>query len=220
MYKDLELFLSKERLDRFLIATERSEADAIALYEKNIKVSKAFYPVLNLFEIFFRNIINENVSKTFNNKDWILTVNSGFMNHKSLSKSYFLKNSVLKAKKRIRKNGSKVTYSNVIAEQNLGFWTSFFDSNSFGLTKGIPLKCFPNKPKLEKRETIKIKLDNIRDFRNRIYHNEPICFSGKTVNFDKAIKIKNDIYDLLLWMNADFIYYNSYFEEIEKEIKM
>jgi len=46
-YDTLEKYVSIPRMNRFLIATG-SKSNAMELYRVNLRVSQAFYPVLNL----------------------------------------------------------------------------------------------------------------------------------------------------------------------------
>ncbi len=197
-FRKLEYYLSQPRLNRFLIATANSKSKAQKLYRINLRVAQSFYPILNLFEIFFRNIVNYHVSSHFANPSWILTEKTGFMSDPSLSSSrFFLKNSVNKAEQTIRRKGGTVTPGKVIAEQSLGYWTSLFEAHHYRLIGGVVIHCFPHKPAHINRNLLNQKLNNIREFRNRIYHNEPICFNGNTVDFTEAIIIEREIYELL-----------------------
>ena len=53
-YNKLEYYVSQPRLNRFLIASGNSKVKAQKLYYANLKVAQSFYPVLNIFEVFFR----------------------------------------------------------------------------------------------------------------------------------------------------------------------
>lgn len=131
-YSKLEYYLSQPRLQRFLHATGNSRAKAQKLYRVNLRVSQAFYPVLNLFEIFLRNAVNYHVSSHFSNPNWIVSEKTGFMSNPTLAPSrFFLKNSIQKAERTIRRKGSAVTSGKVIAEQSFGFWTSLFDTHHY-----------------------------------------------------------------------------------------
>lgn len=197
-YNKLEYFLSKPRLGRFLIATENSRSKAQKLYRINLRVSQAFYPVLNLFEIFIRNILNYQISSYFSNSNWIITEKTGFMNDPSLASSrYYLKKSVTKAERAIRRKGGTITAGKVIAEQSLGFWTSLFDTHHYRLIGGSVIQGFPNKPPHMNRNQVNQKLNDVREFRNRVYHNEPICFSNDEIDFTEAIMIRQTIHELL-----------------------
>lgn len=218
-YLKLEHFLSQARLNRFLIATNNSKSRAKKLYRANLRVSQSFYPVLNLFEIFLRNAINEQITSHFQDQNWIIHEKSGFMNNRSLRSSrYYLKNSVIKSERKIRRTGGIVTSGKIIAEQSFGFWTSLFDTHHYRLLRGTIIHCFPNKPSYVNRSIINQKLNYIREFRNRIYHNEPICFQGITVDFTEANNIRNYIYELLEWMDSDLVSYVNYFDGITGKI--
>lgn len=220
-YQKLEYYLSQPRLDRFLIATGNSKSKAQKLYKINLRVSQSFYPILNLFEIFFRNIANYQVSSHFANPNWIIAEKNGFMSNPSLSASrFFLKNSVSKAEKAIRRKGGIITSGKIVAEQSFGFWTSLFDTHHYRLIGGVVIHCFPNKPPHVNRNILNQKLNKIREFRNRVYHNEPICFNGSTIDFTEAITIRNEIYELLEWIDSDLTNYIDYFDGINTKINM
>jgi len=220
-YQKLEYYLSKPRFDRFLIATGNSKTKAQKLYRINLRVAQSFYPVLNLFEIFFRNIMNYQVSSHFTNPNWIITQKNGFMNDPSLHSSrFFLKKSVSKAERGILRKGRIVTSGKIIAEQSFGFWTSLFDTHHYRLIGGVVIHCFPNKPRNVNRNIISQKLNRIREFRNRIYHNEPICFNGNRIDFTEATNIKQEIYELLNWIDTDLTEYVEYFNGIDTKINM
>jgi hypothetical protein len=219
-YSKLEYFVSQPRLDRFLQACDNSKSKAQELYRLNLRVSQAFYPVLNLFEIFLRNILNNKVSAYFSDPNWIINQKNGFMNDNSLQGSkYFLKNSVLISEKTIRKKGGSVSSGKVIAEQSLSFWTSLFDVHHYRLIGGVPIHCFEHKPKSENRSSISKKLNRIRTFRNRIYHNEPICFSDDKIDFQQALQTQRNIYLLLEWIDPELVNYVQSYDSINSRIK-
>jgi hypothetical protein len=60
-FEELERYVSKQRLDRYLISCKEDKSRAQKLYEANILLCQAFYPVLNLFETFLRNSVNDNL---------------------------------------------------------------------------------------------------------------------------------------------------------------
>jgi hypothetical protein len=206
-------------LNRYLRATGNSKSKAQKLYRINLRTAQAFYPVLNLFEIVLRNIINYQVSGHFANPNWIITEKNGFMEDSSLRRSrFFLKNSVQKGERTIRRMGGTVTAGKVIAEQSLSFWTSLFDPHHYRLIGGVVIHCFPNKPPQVNRSVLSQKLNNIREFRNRVYHNEPICFNGDSIGFSEAIMIKEEVYELFEWVDSDLVDYVEYFNGIDAKI--
>lgn len=131
---------------------------------------------------------------------------------------FFLKESIQKAERTIRRKGGSVTSGKVIAEQSFGFWTSLFDTHHYRLIGGSPIHAFPLKPANANRSLINQKLNKIREFRNRIYHNEPICFNANNIEFSEAHNIINEIYDLLNWIDTDLTDYVEYFNGIQSKI--
>jgi hypothetical protein len=220
-YQKLELYISKTRLDRFLNACNGCEVSAQRLYQANLKVAESFYSVLNLFEVFLRNNINNELSKHFGDQEWILSQKNGFMSHSSLTPSkFYLKSQVLSAEKRLAIRRKTVTSGLVIAEQSLGFWTSLFETHHYRMLSGCIIHCFPNRPNTVQRKEINFLLNDIRDFRNRVYHNEPVCFNGTSINFDKARKIREDVYNILNWMDTDVSKYTSRLDNIPTNISL
>lgn len=218
-YAKLEYFLSQPRLNRFLIASGNSKIKAQQLYKANLRVAQAFYPTLNLFEIFLRNAFHYQLASYFANPNWIISEKNGFMNDSSLrSSKFYLQNSVNQAEKKIRRNRRPITEGKIIAEQSLGFWTSLFETHHYRLIGGSVIHAFPEKPSHINRSIISQKLNRIRTFRNRIYHNEPLCFKGNAIDFSEARSIKTEIFELLEWMDSDLVPYTQYFNNIDSKI--
>jgi hypothetical protein len=217
-YITLENYASIQRMNRFHAATG-SKSGAMSLYRANLLVSQAFYPVLNLLETFLRNSLYACVEKHFSNPDWIITEKNGFMNYFSLEKSgYYLKNSVINAENKMLKKGTTVSAAKVLAEQSFGFWVSLFEPLHYKLIGGSVIHSFPCKPSHINRKAILLLLSKIRDFRNRIYHNEPVCFNGTSVDFSYAGQIRNDIIEMLGWMNLEIKKYVLGFDTVNRQI--
>jgi len=217
-YHTLEKYASVQRMNRFLIATG-SKSGAMSLYRANLLVSQAFYPVLNLVEIFLRNSLYACIERYFSNSNWIITEKNGFMNDLTLAESgYYLKNSVIKAENKMLKRGIIASAEKILAEQSFSFWVSLFEPRHYKLIGGSIIHSFPNKPSHVNRKAILLLLTKIRDFRNRIYHNEPVCFNGYSVTFSHASQIRSDLLNMLEWMNLDIKKYVQCFDTIEKQI--
>jgi len=220
-YEDIENLVSKPRLDRYLAACGNSKMSAKKLYAANLKISQAFYPVLNLFEVILRNKIQDRLSIYFTNPDWITAEKTGFMSDRTLRPSgFYLKNQVIKAERKLRQRRSTITTGKIIAEQPLGFWTALFEPHHYRLIGGSVIHCFPHKPTTVRRSAISIKLQNIRDFRNRVYHNEPICFRGNNIDFSTAESVRDDIRELLTWINVNAKLYVDDFDAIDSKISV
>lgn len=219
-YQDLEKHISQPRLQRFLVATGNSKTKSKLLYRVNLKTSQSFYPVLNLFETVLRNNINENLTIHFSDADWIINEKTRFMADSSLTATkFFLQKSVDKAQRTLRRKGKTVTSGKVIAEQSLGFWTTLFDPHHYKLIGGAPIHCFPNKPSSVNRKKISQLLNHIREFRNRVYHNEPICFKNSSIDFTEAQRVREEIRDLINWIDPTLLLYMDSFDTITTQIQ-
>ena len=219
-YIKTEYHLSKPRLSRYLKASNKNKTKAIRLYKNNLKVSRSFYPLLSIFEITFRNSLNRVLVSHFQDSDWIINQQNGFMNDSSLKQgNYFLKYKVKSAVDNLNWNNTNITIGKIIAEQTLGFWTSLFKNYHFALLKGNILSAFPYRPKGYKRNDIYKELKKINDFRNRIYHYEPICFSGNTIDFSSAVDVHKSILELLKWIDSSIASWTKDLDDVLLEIK-
>ena len=68
------------------------------------------------------------------------------------------------------------------------------------------------------RSILATKLDEVRSFRNRVYHNEPICFSGAQIDFSGIRAIRQDIHDMLNWIDPELTTFISHFDQVEQNI--
>lgn len=213
--EDFQHYFSTARVNRYLLATENSPKRAIKLYKANLRITQSFHPLLGVFEVVLRNRINDILTVHFSDPDWIINQKSGFMSDPSLSYiqkktgqrkiNDFLVSEVLKVEKRLRKNAIPITSGKVIAEQNLGFWTDLFEVHHYKLLKGKPIKIFGSLPSGFGRKEVNDELEKIRCFRNRINHNEPVCFANNNIDFSLAIDAYSSIINLLKWIDPILI---------------
>jgi hypothetical protein len=75
----------------------------------------------------------------------------------------------------------------------------------YKILKGRPIKLFKNLPSGYGRTEILNELSKVRQFRNRINHNEPICFVGLGIDFSKTFAVYQSILNLLNWINPELI---------------
>jgi hypothetical protein len=214
-YKKLEQFVSKPRLERFLVSCENSPDRAKNLYEANLIVSQAFYPIFNLLETFLRNAINDKLAIHFADTAWIINQKTKFMNDASLAPKFWLKLQIINAENNTR---GTITPGKIVSEQTFGFWTSFFERRHYKLIKGYVIHCFPHKPSTVDKDDIANVLRRIRELRNRIYHNEAICFDNITIDFAHALATKKEIFNLLEWMDGDLKDYVKQFDDVDAKV--
>ena len=188
-YKKFVRYYSYSRVSKYYLAANGDKSKAQMLYYANMKVAQSFHPLLSVFEVILRNQLHYALAKYFSDGYWIINQKSGFMIDSSLTyrnkrtkqkvtNNYLLKE-VQNAEKRIRNSGKTVTAGRVIAEQTLGFWNSLYEVHHYALLRGVPCTIFNALPKGYGRKEINADIARIRELRNRINHNEPICFVNK-----------------------------------------
>ena len=206
-------YLSRPRYNRYLIATENNKGRAQKLYLANIRLAQAFHPILSQFEVVLRNSINTILSAHFADTDWIINQKTGFMRHHSLSSShFFLRNCIIKSENKLNRRTIPITSGKIVSDQSFGFWLSFFLSHHYSLIEGQPIHIFVNKPLNENRSSIYHKLNEIKSFRNRLNHCEPLCFSGHHIDCSDALNIRTKLYSLIEWIEPKLI---PFFENID-----
>ena len=212
-YEELCLYLSNPRFERYFIASNLNEKKAILIYKENLKVAQSFYPLISFFEVVLRNKLNHELSNYFSDSDWIINQKTKMMSDPSLSlfdkkkqifiTNDFLKNSIEKSEKRLKRLNLTITSSRIIADQSFGFWTEFFEVHHYKLLKGRPIKIFDNLPAGMGRKEVSDRLNKIRMIRNRISHNEPICFKGTFLDFAEIEGAYLILLELISWINPD-----------------
>jgi Abi-like protein len=214
-FQKIRLYLSSQRIDRYLIAAGNKKTRAVKLYKANIKIAQAFHPLLGILEVALRNRINTILSAHFTDPDWITNQKSGFMIDPSLTHidrrtgrrvtNDFLKSSIEKTERRFKRLGIPVTSGKIIADQTLGFWTDLFEVHHYRLLLGRPIQIFNHLPSGHGRSEVCDRLNKIRQFRNRINHNEPICFNGNVIDLTYVEGVYDSIIDILAWIDSDLI---------------
>ena len=81
----------------------------------------------------------------------------------------------------------------------LGFWVSLLNSEYERLLWKDLRRAFPFMPKKDRqRKNVSAPLNTIRTFRNRVFHNEPICW-----NLDRVEEIHRKMTTAMSWINKD-----------------
>lgn len=228
-YKKLNKTLSGPRIDSYKsLFTSHSEKEIYGIYLWNKALCAAIYPILQAAEIALRNTIDTAARELYGDY-WYEKIphfqvkdKSGKWvddeNYKSL-KSQFkgAKNSVLRTlrKKQTIPADFKPDFDKVVAETNFVLWEDalhhcFFkvgDKSFLWPTK--TKKAFANWPdKSSKKTHIRLYdlVSEIRPFRNRLSHHEPLWKGINIKTVDDAIKFLNkkiDAIEELLYIICD-----------------
>ncbi|MDD2983497.1 MAG: hypothetical protein PHQ74_08915 [Crocinitomicaceae bacterium] len=206
-------YLSRPRYNRYLTATGNNRSRANRLYNANNRLAQAFHPILSQFEVVLRNSLNIVLASHFKDSDWIITQKTGFMRDNSLRNShFFLRTCVQKSETKLTRRGIPVTNGKIIPDQTFGFWLAFFLSHHYSLVTGQSIHIFPHKPASENRASIYDKLNEIKNFRNRVNHCEPLCFTAHNIDCSCALDIRDKLYDLVKWIDPNLV---SFFESVD-----
>jgi hypothetical protein len=68
------------------------------------------------------------------------------------------------------------------------------------------------------RKEVIDELDKVRRFRNRINHNEPICFNGNNIDFTETLEVHKSITNLLTWIDPEIMNLISDIDKVKKTI--
>lgn len=210
-YKKFSRIYSLSRVSRYQKAANGNKKKAMAMYYANARVAQAFQPLISCFEVVLRNQLHYALAHHFNDVLWLVNQKSGFMSDPSLTHTVkktgkvkvndFLKSEVERSERTLIGKKRNVTAGRIIAELNFGFWNSLYETHHYALLKGVPCTIFKALPVGMGRKEINQMVKQIRDLRNRISHNEPLCFNNKAYDMSYASDMYVMISDFLNWID-------------------
>lgn len=186
-----EKVFSNKRMERYFLLYE-DDRKAIDHYRSNIELAESFYPCLSVFEVALRNALSRELQTMTGREDWytIFSDTPGLTN---------LNRYITQAQKQIINRKESITVSKVIAELTLGFWVSLLNSEYERLLWKHLRRAFPYMPKhLRQRKNVSAPLNSFRTFRNRVFHNESICW-----NLTRVTEIHDNLFLVMEWINKD-----------------
>jgi len=214
-HKKFSKLYSNARVSRFVKAANGDRRKAQKMYYANARVAQSFQPLLSFFEVILRNQLHYALAAHFNDVQWLINQKTSFMSDPSLTHTVkktgkvmvndFLKKEVERSERTLIGKKRNVTAGRVIAELNLGFWNSLYETHHYALLKGVPCKIFKSLPTGYGRKEVNNAIQEIRTLRNRVSHNEPLCFSNKAYDMTYAKEMYGKINDFLSWINPDIM---------------
>lgn len=225
-YNNIKKYISSTRLQRYETICGSDPKKSLKLYQTNLRLSQAFYPILSLFEVILRNAINHEMIRYYNDANWLRNrrntlVYSGInpRTRQPFTNTYWEKkiSNILRSD-RTASNGK------IVSDLNFGFWTDLFESKYFPLVNGRPMCVFHQLPPNTNRGNISRRLKDIKSFRNRIYHNEPIIFhvdtNGNTIfDLQKCTHIYNEVKEFFTYFNLDYSAWTNRIDNVLFEIQ-
>ena len=204
-YSDFEYIMSATRMNRYLIASGNNSKKAMTLYRKNLHLSQELFTVVSCFEVALRNAIDRHYTNHYDD-NWL--------SNSSLTNGMFDTQNCRHAKevidKAVAKLSNRYKQTKLLAEMDFGFWRYLFAQPQFYAGGQTLLRIFPLKPTSTpaihyNHSFVFNILEKINSLRNRIAHNEPICFMDNqpVINTMYARQHYNLILQLFQWMNID-----------------
>ena len=199
-------------MERYFILYPNDESRAVKHYQSNIKLTEAFYTSLSVLEVALRNALSRELKTMTGRDDWYVI----FANTPGLTN---LNKYITQASKQIIGRHEQITTSKIIAELTLGFWVSLLNAEYERLLWKDLRRAFPYIPKKDrKRKNVSAPLNRFRAFRNRVFHNESICW-----NMEKVQEIHDELLLVLEWINKDlpeWLTEIDRFENVQEQIKI
>lgn len=193
----LEAHLSSPRMGRYLKHCGGDKVRAVGAYTHNMLIGEAFIPALHVLEVALRNGIHSCMSSHHGRDDWyeVWVGDPDFDEQLGY---------VREAKRKLAQRGEPTSADKVVAELNFGFWTSLFNRKIIIHTSKPLMLTFPRCPKGQRQpDTIRSKLNKIRNLRNRCFHHEPMVWMPlHALHRDAHEVIKWISPDLHLWLSA------------------
>lgn len=187
-----EKTFSSERMERYFALYPDEERRAILHYECNLKLAESFYVILSTLEVTLRNALTRELKTMTDREDWyaIFPTTPGL---RSLNRY------ITEASQHISARNEQVTPSKIVAELTLGFWVSLLNSEYERILWHSLRRAFPNMPRQQRqRRNVSAPLNLFRRFRNRVFHNESICW-----NLQRVEEIHSEMMTVLGWLNSD-----------------
>ncbi len=225
-FKSLEKAISSNRLSTYrTLDSSTSDAKVIENYIYNSKISENFYMLLQNLEVTLRNAIYDSYNSVGFNRDFFyLREQNTQKNYNREYHSYACWKMIGTVKYHMNKNGITITDGKIISDLNFGFWTTLLESNHYKtlIWRQIFKLVFPNYPHTkmidEDVNIVSAKINSIRQFRNRIFHYEPI------INRPKLEQDRNDIIEVIGWISPEMkslsIIYDEYDYLIHERIRI
>jgi Abi-like protein len=186
----LPKLISAPRFSTYLKHVDNDVARALDLYQRNIKISAAFVVLVQVCEVIIRNAVVEAI-ELVHGKNWYKS--TGFIRSLPQPKKhnhYNPQDNLKKLSHRYSASGK------IVAELNFAFWEKILTTgqdNRLWLPTQNFKRIFPGCPhdlEISKaRGELYNSLMNIRLFRNRIAHQEPIFYRELKEDYDRLLKV-------------------------------
>ena len=186
-----EKYISKSRLQYYSSLKE---------YKKNILLSKNFYIPLSILEVSLKNSLDDYFIKTIG-IDWLFD-KSFIKPQLQLKIDNAIK--ILNQNNKLYAKNKQLNHNNLVSELSFGFWMMLLKKPYQQYLRYSDLKqIFPNLPskkdKSINRHFVFTKLNNIRLFRNKVFHHDKITSKTEYQN------MMDEIYEVLSCFDDEIV---------------
>ena len=163
--------ISTDRFGTYLAARAGDQDRALALYEWNADICAAFYVPLQTIEVALRNAFHRELRSVYG-ATW--TLDPGFR-----AKHSRLAVTIAETERQLRHQRIAVDTPHVIAALAFGFWTTMLQPRyqntlwAHALNRAFPEFFVLHHRKITRPEAA-AQFDEVRQFRNRVFHHEPL----------------------------------------------
>jgi hypothetical protein len=189
LFAALRVVLSSDRINAYRQSPSDTDLDLLERYFWNMALSEALYPTLQALEVALRNNIHTAAERLYATPDW-LTRQPPLLHPSE-------QDQVVAAVGRLARSAKPVTSGRIMAELNLGFWTSLLDRRyEQRLWPQLLRYVFPNLPRRRRtRHTMSARLSELRRLRNRVFHHEPIW------HWQNLPQLHRDLLETIYWLD-------------------
>lgn len=167
----------------YVLAAGHHEARALELYKWNAQLGEAFHLLIQAVEIALRNRINAVLVANFGANWWSNPLFLGVADNRQIA-------AIDEAKARIGKRGQAVVTGQIVAGLSFGFWVSMLDARyNPAVWSHALLVGFPDLPTGKSRDDLQKLSRQIANFRNRIWHHEPIFKANITQEYSRCMEM-------------------------------
>ena len=190
VWQTLEAKLSTPRMSRYLKGHQGNQNHAAQAYVHNMRIAESLVSIFHVLEVGLRNGVQREMVREYQRDDWYEEF-KGSTNGELLS-SY---QKVADARTALQKRGVTPSADDITAELSFGFWTTLFNRKAFPDVSKPLMRVFHYCPKHSKNaNTIRSRLNNARDLRNRCFHHEPLLWQP-------LFALHRDITEIVQWID-------------------
>lgn len=187
--------ISPPRFKTYLDMARGDSLLAFELYRWNMDVGSALSWSMHFAEIAVRNGVSSYFLQRFG-IGW--TDSSTFRNQLEGNEAAALRKAF--DRQAVARNPDPPSDDQVVADLSLGFWTGLLRQRyavPYALPRGLPV-IFPETEIPPSFQDIQLRLQGIRQMRNRVAHHEPIIHRGNAA----LIATRNMAMELIAWTNT------------------